>query len=160
VVTPEHILERLTLGLEQGEDTVLPQVSVWKDTDEFILKMVPSLLAEENCLHLIAHPHDGAAFCPHGLGTYTRCNLMIGPEGGDASCNSSLALVSIILLTCHLRTNPVDFVFLSIPGAGGFVTPEMSTWTNLGFTPVSLGRRILPVATAIHVLHGILHAEM
>jgi 16S rRNA U1498 N3-methylase RsmE len=155
------MLERLTLGLEQGEDTVLPQVSVWKDTDEFIVRVRDEhILDMENCLNLIAHPHDGATFCPHGLGAYTRCNLMIGPEGEDASCNSSLALVSIILVTCNLRRNQVDFVFLSMPGAGGFVTPEMSTWTNLGFTPVSLGRRILPVATAIHVLHGRLHAEM
>ena len=37
---------------------------------------------------------------------------------------------------------------------GGFVDGEVDLLINLGFTPLSLGPRILPVETAVHVLLG------
>jgi hypothetical protein len=129
---------------------------------------VPGLLAQENTLNLIAHPHDGAKECPHGLGTYSHCNLMIGPEGKNSHCIYFATLEEPLCVFCQTPSN----VTISHPpqntppnthtpnSKGGFVTPEMSTWIDLGFEPVSLGRRILPVATAVHVLHGKLHVTM
>lgn len=51
----------------------------------------------------------------------------------------------------HDVTSPCN---LLIGPEGGFIGPEVERFKELGFTCVSLGTRILPVQTAVHVLLG------
>lgn len=43
---------------------------------------------------------------------------------------------------------------LLIGPEGGFIPPEVDRWAEIGFQPVTLGTRILPVLTAVHILTG------
>jgi 16S rRNA U1498 N3-methylase RsmE len=51
---PQAIEDELTLGLEQGKDTVLPQVILEKRFKPFVEDRLPALSA--NSLRLVAHP--------------------------------------------------------------------------------------------------------
>ncbi len=73
---PSAIDEQLWLGLEQGCDTVMPQVSFRRVFTE-LLEEIPTLI--ENTLPLVAHPYTDAP-CPAQVnGALT---LAVGPEGG------------------------------------------------------------------------------
>ncbi|HEX5277320.1 MAG TPA: 16S rRNA (uracil(1498)-N(3))-methyltransferase [Fluviicoccus sp.] len=74
---PDAIREELLLGLEQGRDTVLPEVQLEKRFKPFVEDRLPALASGSRCL--VAHPGASAA-CPVALdGPVT---LVIGPEGG------------------------------------------------------------------------------
>ncbi len=76
-LSPEKIEENLTLGLEQAQDTCLPEVHLHKRFKPFVEDLVPAIA--EKSRKLIAHPYtDG--YCPEGLSEPTT--LAIGPEGG------------------------------------------------------------------------------
>lgn len=110
VLKPENIQEQLVLGLEQGKDTLLPEVQLRKGFKPFVEDELPGLIRGTRAL--VAHPSAGEE-CPRAL--TEPVTLMIGPEGG-------------------------------------FIPYEIKKLTELGFTPVHLGNRILRVDTAIPAL--------
>ncbi len=110
ILRPEKIQEQLILGLEQGKDTVLPDVQSRKGFKPFVEDELPDLIRGTRAL--VAHP-EAAQECPRALSE--PVTLMIGPEGG-------------------------------------FIPYEIKKLTELGFTPVHLGNRILRVDTAVPAL--------
>lgn len=78
---PETVREELTLGLEQGADTVLPLLAFYPSLRAFFC-------AEESFLascarRLVAHPAPDAPNCPHAAAACgATLALGIGPEGG------------------------------------------------------------------------------
>lgn len=110
VLRPEKIQEQLILGLEQGKDTVLPDVQLRKKFKPFVEDELPDLIRGTQAL--VAHP-QAEKECPRNL--QEPVTLMIGPEGG-------------------------------------FVPYEIKKLTEMGFTPVHLGNRILRVDTAVPAL--------
>ena len=77
LLTPENIQEQLILGLEQGKDTILPEVFLEKRFKPFVEDRLPSIC--QNTLALVAHPVCTTP-CPHNI--TQDCTLVIGPEGG------------------------------------------------------------------------------
>ncbi len=110
VLQPEKIREQLILGLEQGKDTVLPDVQLRKGFKPFVEDELPGLIC--GTWALVAHPLASQE-CPRAL--KEPVTLVIGPEGG-------------------------------------FIPYEIKKLTELGFTPVHLGNRILRVENAIVAL--------
>lgn len=74
---PHAIEEELILGLEQGKDTVLPQVIIEKRFKPFVEDRLPELSA--NSLRLVAHPIAEQS-CPRDV--QQAVTLAIGCEGG------------------------------------------------------------------------------
>lgn len=74
---PENIREQLCLGLEQGRDTLLPQVHLSPRFRPFVEDDLPGI--SSNTINLVAHPGDGSSFpCEPQV---PAC-LAVGPEGG------------------------------------------------------------------------------
>ena len=76
-LTEEKIRENLVLGLEQAQDTSLPEVHLHKLFKPFVEDVMPQLSAETR--KLVAHPYTNTQ-CPENLTEPTT--LAIGPEGG------------------------------------------------------------------------------
>lgn len=76
-LAPESLGEDLRLGLEQGRDTVLPEVTLHPLFRPVVEDALPALVAGRTAL--VAHPH-AAAECPRGVAG--EVVLAIGPEGG------------------------------------------------------------------------------
>ncbi len=76
-LTEAKIREQLLLGLEQAEDTRMPEVRLEKRFKPFVEDRLPALL--EGRTGLIAHPGE-SELCPAGFNQPTV--LAIGPEGG------------------------------------------------------------------------------
>jgi RsmE family RNA methyltransferase len=74
---PDAIREQLVLGLEQGRDTVLPEVVLEKRFKPFVEDRLPALSADS--LRLVAHPVAGQV-CPRAVNQ--PVTLAIGCEGG------------------------------------------------------------------------------
>ena len=76
-LSEEKLRENLILGLEQGMDTSLPQVTLCKRFKLFVEDELPAIASGSR--RLVAHPGTSTA-CP----TYvdTPVTLCIGPEGG------------------------------------------------------------------------------
>ncbi|HBO97530.1 MAG TPA: 16S rRNA (uracil(1498)-N(3))-methyltransferase [Candidatus Omnitrophica bacterium] len=110
VLQPAKIREQLILGLEQGKDTILPDVQLRKGFKPFVEDELPDLI--QGTRALVAHPRASEE-CPRDV--REPVTLMIGPEGG-------------------------------------FIPYEIKKLTELGFTPVHLGNRILRVENAIVAL--------
>lgn len=77
---PQAIEDELILGLEQGKDTVLPQVILEKRFKPFVEDRLPALSA--NSLRLVAHP-IAEQHCPRDV--QQAVTLAIGCEGGFIS---------------------------------------------------------------------------
>ena len=77
VLAPESIRNYLLLGLEQGCDTVLPQVHLHRRFRPWVEDELPTLSKGKRAL--VAHPGDYPP-CPSQLTGETL--LVIGPEGG------------------------------------------------------------------------------
>ncbi len=74
---PAELEEELCLGLEQGRDTVRPEVELWPKLHAFLAERWPTLRGEGEAL--LAHPGEGVN-CPCGqVGPRT---VVVGPEGG------------------------------------------------------------------------------
>jgi 16S rRNA (uracil1498-N3)-methyltransferase len=73
----ERITEQLILGLEQGKDTLLPEVILEKRFKPFVEDRLGDI--GKNTLTLVAHPNSDTP-CPQNISTPTT--LIIGPEGG------------------------------------------------------------------------------
>jgi 16S rRNA (uracil1498-N3)-methyltransferase len=76
-LTAEAIRAQLILGLEQGRDTILPEVILAKRFKPFVEDELPALISGSRAL--VAHPYTELA-CP--VQTNERLTLAIGPEGG------------------------------------------------------------------------------
>ena len=76
-LSDENIREQLLLGLEQGVDTVLPEVTLEPRFKPFVEDRLSDFCADS--LRLVAHPSDTAP-CPVAL--QQPATLAIGPEGG------------------------------------------------------------------------------
>ena len=77
ILEPVKMEKYLTPGLEQSQDTVLPQVELRKKFKPFFEDEVPEIM--KNSLPLIAHP-GAAEACPYNINQ--PVTLAIGPEGG------------------------------------------------------------------------------
>jgi len=77
LLNKESLKEQLILGLEQGKDTHLPDVTIEKRFKPFVEDRLPALCANTHAI--VAHPNSSEA-CPSGLTSATT--LLIGPEGG------------------------------------------------------------------------------
>lgn len=73
----QAIHEQLLLGLEQGCDTVLPQVHLHKRFKPFVEDELPQIIAGTQAL--VAHPYT-AEECPRAINY--PLSLAVGPEGG------------------------------------------------------------------------------
>jgi 16S rRNA (uracil1498-N3)-methyltransferase len=76
-LTPAAIEEQLLLGLEQGCDTLMPQVFLHKRFKPFVEDELPAVIAGTNAL--VAHPYTETS-CPRAVTGPT--SLAVGPEGG------------------------------------------------------------------------------
>lgn len=74
---PASIHAQLILGLEQGCDTVLPEVQLHKRFKPFVEDTLPALI--QNTRALVAHPYTELA-CPAQIDY--ALSLAVGPEGG------------------------------------------------------------------------------
>ena len=77
---PEAMREELFLGLEQGVDTILPELKFYPSLRDFF-QAEGGFLAQCG-RRLIAHPDPDALPCPHALQLTGDLALAIGPEGG------------------------------------------------------------------------------
>ncbi|WP_242393165.1 16S rRNA (uracil(1498)-N(3))-methyltransferase [Anaeromyxobacter oryzisoli] len=109
LLEPEALREHLLLGLEQGRDTILPEVIVRRLFKPFVEDELAATFPEP--ARLLAHPIGAApldALAPGG----PRAALAIGPEGG-------------------------------------WTAYEAGALAERGFTPFSLGPRVLRVDAAV-----------
>lgn len=77
VLNEEKLRESMILGLEQGKDTILPEVRVYKRFKPFVEDELPVIISGTDCL--LGHP-GGEAECSRRYGK--KLTLAIGPEGG------------------------------------------------------------------------------
>jgi len=77
LLLPENIKKELLLGLQQGGDTIIPQVIIKKRFKPFVEDELPAIT--NNTMGLIAHPESIMA-CPHQVDV--QLTVAIGPEGG------------------------------------------------------------------------------
>ncbi|HYQ47570.1 MAG TPA: 16S rRNA (uracil(1498)-N(3))-methyltransferase [Thermodesulfovibrionales bacterium] len=110
LLSEERIREQLMLGLEQAEDTSMPEVILRPLFRPFVEDELPAIV--KDTLALVAHPAAEHA-CPRGVENHVT--LAVGPEGG-------------------------------------FIPYEIEKFVSLGFRPVSMGRRLLRVETAVPAL--------
>ena len=107
-----NLHDHLIFGLEQGRDTVLPDIEIKRFLKPFVEDELESIA--HGTLRLIAHPSAGDD-CPREVdGAVT---LVIGPEGG-------------------------------------FITEEIDLFRRAGFSPVTVGSRVLRVETAVPAILG------
>ncbi|ABC82762.1 protein of unknown function DUF558 [Anaeromyxobacter dehalogenans 2CP-C] len=79
LLAPEALREQFLLGLEQGRDTILPEVELHRFFKPFVEDLLDARFPERD--RLLAHPAGAApleALAPAGA----RAALAIGPEGG------------------------------------------------------------------------------
>lgn len=79
LLAPAALRQELLVGLEQGRDTILPEVTVRRLFKPFVEDELEQTFPER--ARLLAHPSDAApieALAPRG----PRAALAIGPEGG------------------------------------------------------------------------------
>lgn len=77
VLNEEKLRESMILGLEQGKDTILPKVEVFKRFKPFVEDRLPAIISGTDCL--LGHP-GGEAKCERK--NSSAVTLAIGPEGG------------------------------------------------------------------------------
>ena len=77
LLQPEKLQEQLLLGLEQGCDTILPEIHLQPRFKPFVEDELPGISAGTNAY--VAHPETGGDF-PQTLNQ--PATVAIGPEGG------------------------------------------------------------------------------
>lgn len=110
---PDALRAELVLGLEQGRDTILPEVQVRRLFKPLVEDELAALLPAP--VRLLAHPAASAG-------------LAAPPVEGD--------------------------VALAIGPEGGFTSYEAALLEAHGWTPFSMGERVLRVDTAVSVAAG------
>lgn len=101
VMTEEGILENLMLGLEQGRDTILPNVQIRERFKPFVQDELAPLVPGATAL--AAHP-SAKAECPRNI--EGKSILAIGPEGGFIPFEMEL-LASIGFLPVTIGERPL-----------------------------------------------------
>jgi RsmE family RNA methyltransferase len=82
LLVEEKLREYLLLGLEQGVDTILPEISIHKRFRPFVEDLLPEI-SRGYPIRLIAHPEGGIDLSPPLLpGPLSPALIAIGPEGG------------------------------------------------------------------------------
>ncbi len=77
VIYPENLRSQMILGLEQGKDTVMPEIQIRKRFKPFVEDELPSIINDG--LALVSHP-EAERTCPHKADS--PVTLALGPEGG------------------------------------------------------------------------------
>ncbi len=77
VLQPEKLQEQLVLGLEQGIDTILPEIQLCPRFKPFVEDQLPDIVRGTSTY--VAHPGAGLAFTSQPNQPTT---VAIGPEGG------------------------------------------------------------------------------
>ncbi|WP_457554123.1 16S rRNA (uracil(1498)-N(3))-methyltransferase [Desulfobacula sp.] len=77
LLNQDNLLKYMTLGLEQGRDTVLPKIYQKRFFTGFVKQELPLIAKDSLCM--TAHP-KASNICPAGLNK--KITLVIGPEGG------------------------------------------------------------------------------
>ncbi|SCG82320.1 Ribosomal RNA small subunit methyltransferase E [Proteiniborus sp. DW1] len=77
VLEEENLFENMILGLEQGKDTILPEIEVVKLFKPFVEDRIPDIVKGTRAI--VAHPIADKE-CPRNI--KEPVTLAIGPEGG------------------------------------------------------------------------------
>jgi 16S rRNA (uracil1498-N3)-methyltransferase len=77
VLDKDNLRKYMIMGLEQGKDTILPQIYQRRFFTRFVKQELP--LIANNTLCVTAHPKS-SNICPAGLNK--EITLVVGPEGG------------------------------------------------------------------------------
>ena len=77
VLESKTIFESMILGLEQGKDTILPEIKIEKLFKPFVEDRLPDII--KNTKAYVAHPNSQIV-CPRNV--EDSITLAIGPEGG------------------------------------------------------------------------------
>ncbi len=77
VLKKENLYKQLIMGLEQGQDTIVPEVLVRPLFKPFVEDELPDII--KNTCPFVAHPYTSEP-CPYNIGS--PVTLIIGPEGG------------------------------------------------------------------------------
>jgi 16S rRNA (uracil1498-N3)-methyltransferase len=76
-LSEENLFRQRVLGLEQGVDTIMPELRLARFFDDFVSNDLPKMA--QDTLRLVAHPQAADA-CPANVNG--PCTLALGPEGG------------------------------------------------------------------------------
>jgi RsmE family RNA methyltransferase len=76
-LSEENLFMQRILGLEQGVDTILPELQLARFFANFVRDDLPKIA--QDTLRLVAHPQAATA-CPSDINS--PCTLVLGPEGG------------------------------------------------------------------------------
>ncbi len=79
-MTPAALQEEILLGLEQGMDTIPPELFLRPSLHRFLDSGELQQIVQVNQHNLIAHPGPSAQACPRHL--QGKTSLLVGPEGG------------------------------------------------------------------------------
>jgi RsmE family RNA methyltransferase len=105
-VEPDASRERLLLGLEQAQDTRLPEVELHRYFEPLVEEVLRPGLAGRRAL--LAHPGSGNP-CPHAIDE--AVTLFVGPEGGfvdyEVERLEGIGFDSVDLGARVLRVEPV-----------------------------------------------------
>ncbi|UVC50091.1 hypothetical protein MACK_003956 [Theileria orientalis] len=114
-LTRESIEQSLLLGLQQGVDTLMPEVEIFQSLGEYERKFV----SKNYALKLIAHPDSLDTLGSLKLNTHAKGPILvaIGPEGGwldhELEYYSNLGFVQFKLTDRILRTEVAAVAILS-----------------------------------------------
>lgn len=77
VLEKESLYKHIIMGLEQGQDTVFPEVLIRPLFKPFVEDELPDMI--KDTLPFVAHPY-ASELCPYNIGS--PVTLAVGPEGG------------------------------------------------------------------------------
>jgi RsmE family RNA methyltransferase len=107
---PDEVGEQLRLGLEQGRDTILPEVSLHRRFRPFVEDELPGWLADAP--GLVGHP-EAKEPCPHALAG--PATVIVGPEGGWVPFElDALARAGARVVGLGERPLPVDTAVVAL----------------------------------------------
>ncbi len=116
LLQPDELQHRLSLGLEQGRDTIAPEVSVHKRFRPFVEDELGAFCGD--AVRLVPHPGAPEALSPLGAGQ--RAVVAIGPEGGWVPFELELlAVAGFRAVSLGSRPLRVEVVVPAIVGALG-----------------------------------------
>jgi 16S rRNA (uracil1498-N3)-methyltransferase len=111
-LSAENLREQRVLGLEQGKDTVLPELHLRRLFVPFVRDELPAIAAGSR--RLIAHPRADAVVPERAEGAVT---LAVGPEGGFIAAEiESLAQVGFAPVTLGPRVLRVETAVAALVG--------------------------------------------
>lgn len=131
LLAAEAMESELRLGLEQGRDTVLPEVVVRRHFKPLVEDELDALFPSS--ARLLAHPAAGAAVgdhpAPPPLAAPLAAALAVGPEGGFTEYEAG-ALVRRGFSPVSLGPRPLR-VDVAVP----FAVAQVETWLRRGRAP-------------------------